>query len=512
MKASSRPSPSRSPTVGLRRLASKRWLVSIATYGLTNAFSKSISGVITIVYAYRLSPSQMGVLGLMLGLAAFADVISNFGITRSIVRAFYDIKNGRDARLQFLARSILFARVLGFSLMAPLSIAAAFWWSRVVGTAYPWWIYVPLMSIYAYATRSNWVFDTLSRVLERPQEFAFNRFLQSIILLLTSGILVFWLNLGLLGAIGSMAVSTATAAIVRATRFSKLVPKGSVLYDRSEAVALIRYGLPLVPRELADWGRLSAVRIVIAIHLAVAQVGFFFLASSVVSVLTLATDTIEMWLNPEYMKLRSRGDDASYRTLRLIRQGILASTTPVYAAAALLLPDLMPFVLPPRYAHAAGIVPGLLLVGFVQLQSQFQTRQLLYLKKTSEISFVASVSLGLNLALTYGAAALFGLPAVVLATVVATFVGLVMTRRITARFEPSDVGGAQIYGSTTLVASAAALEAALAGVRNPALHYGIKAAFLVVVLGAALLVLLRIRRERTPVRDPELSRNPMMID
>lgn len=421
-----------------RRRQMPYWLASILTYGFVNVVTRGASGVLTLLYAYRLTPGELGSYAILVTIAALIDVITNLGVTQAIVRQYFDFRQDGGAGEAFLSRVIRLTRLIGLMLIIVAGLICLSMWDHLVGNHLPSWPYLPLMLVYAYVMRSSKIFDSVARTLDRPGMFATYRLVQMAALILLSFLFVFQLRWGLLGALLATVGSAVFGAAIRSYLFRNQLP-ASGRSDRSEITALYSYGLPLLPRELAEWGRIPAQRLIVASVMSVADVGMFFLGSSMVAMLTMLTDSIEMWLNPQYVRLRtSTGADVKAR-LYMIRQMLLGVVTPVYIGSILFLPDIIRLVLPPGYAATLPILGPLLLASYVQIQSQFQQRQLLFLKRTVSVSVVTISTSAASLAAAYVAGGHWGVQGVAWAVALVSTVGLMAGRGVVSRYEENEL-------------------------------------------------------------------------
>ncbi|MEK6723465.1 oligosaccharide flippase family protein [Sphingobium sp.] len=421
-----------------RRRQMPYWLASILTYGFVNVVTRGASGVLTLLYAYRLTPGELGSYAILITIAALIDVVTNLGVTQAILRQYFDFKHDGDAGKAFLARVIRLTRLIGLTLVVVAGLICLSMWDHLVSNHLPSWPYLPLMLVYAYVMRSSKIFDIVARTLDKPGMFATYRLVQMAALILLSFLFVFQLRWGLQGALLATVGSAVFGAAIRSYLFRNQLP-ASGRSDRSEITALYSYGLPLLPRELAEWGRIPAQRLIVASVMSVADVGMFFLGSSMVAMLTMLTDSIEMWLNPQYMRLRtSTGADVKAR-LHMIRQMLLGVVTPVYIGSILFLPDIIRLVLPPGYAATLPILGPLLLASYVQIQSQFQQRQLLFLKRTVSVSVVTISTSAASLAAAYVAGGHWGVQGVAWAVALVSTVGLMAGRGVVSRYEENEL-------------------------------------------------------------------------
>nr|WP_302849123.1 oligosaccharide flippase family protein [Sphingobium sp. AS12] len=422
------------------------------TYGVTNALVRGLTGLMMLAYAFKLAPEELGVLGLFLTTVTLVDLLSDLSISPAIIRRFHDHndtpENGRD----YLGKVVLTARLLGLSVLAVVGLALFVAWNFFSGGLFSIWPYLPLILLSAYASRSSQLFDAIARLLERPKDFSAYRIFQAVMLIVLGLLLVFWLELGLLGAVTAYLGSLLLGMIYRIITFAGVIPPHVGRLPHDEVGHLLSYGIPLIPRSIAEWGRASALRIAIAGSVSAAQVGIFFLASSLVSMFGLISISIEMWFNPTYMKLRTKRDSESHNKLRLIRQLLLAFITPLYIIAILLMPLMVELVLPDRYAGALPLLAPLLLTAFIQNQLTFQTRQLMFLKRTATVSVVTVAGAGSSFAFAYFFVGIVGIVGVGWATAIINLLTVWLCRMVVKMTEENDLSAFGSYFSSVLVA------------------------------------------------------------
>lgn len=415
---------------------------SVLTYGGTNAFARAIGGIITLLYAFKLSPTELGVFAVFMSLVGLADVLADLGVSHAIVRRYFDQGTAEGGARAYLSRVVFTARLLALATFAVVGVVLLLGWDALVSGKVPLWPFLPLVLVLAYVYRSSKLFDAVVRTLNHPRKFAVYRIVQVIALAALSGVLVFWLEMGILGAVLANVLSAIIGAVFRGVSIAGLLPQRVGRLPRGEIGQLLAYGVPLIPRELADWGRTLALRLIVANFLPMAQVGLLFLAASIIAPLGLLITSFEMWFNPVYMRMRTRmagGGDSLLRRLRLIRQMLLAAITPCYLAAILFLPPVVELILPDRYADTLPLLAPYLLASYIALLGQFQARQLLFLKRTATISMISVTTMVLMLAAAPFLILAFGLVGVAWGAPVVNIVGLLLFWRAVSKSEPNEL-------------------------------------------------------------------------
>jgi O-antigen/teichoic acid export membrane protein len=419
----------------LRRPAVK----AVLTYGATNAAARGIGGMVTLVYAFRLSPEELGVFAVFMSLVGLADVLADLGISHAIIRRFFDHNDTPDGARRYLSGVIFTARLLSLAVLLAVAAGLAAGWERLVSGQIPLWPYLPFVLVLAYVGRSSKLFDGIVRTLDRPRQFASYRIVQVLTLLAGAAVFVFVLDWGVLGAVLAAVLAGVTGALFRSVSVARLVPQRVGSLPRTELKSLLAYGLPLMPRELADWGRALAVRLVLAGFLPLSQIGALFLASSIVGPIGLVITSFEMWFNPVYMQMRVRGGPEAIRKIRLVRQVLLALVTPLYVGAILFLPAIAEALLPARYALAYPLIAPLLATSYVTLLTSFQIRQLLFLKRTPTVSAISIISALVALGAAPVLAVNFGLAGVAWAGIAIAGLSLALAWAAVARSEPNEL-------------------------------------------------------------------------
>lgn len=417
----------------------RRSVQAVLTYGATNAVVRVIGGLLTLAYAFRLSAEELGGYAIFTSIVTLADVLGDLGVSTAIIRQYFDHDDTPDAGRRFLGRVVITVRLLALGVFVVVGAFLFLAWDWFVAGQLHLWPYLFLALLLAFIYRSNTLFDAITRTLDHPRHFASYRLVQVLALVGFSIVLVFALDLGLLGAVLAAVCAAAVGAVFRGFTIARLVPHTVGGLSWKEIKGLLGYGLPLLPQELADWGRTMALRLVLANILPIAQIGVLFLATSIIGPIGLIITSFEMWFNPVYMKMRVAGGKDSFRKVRLIRQFLLAFLTPLYVAAIMFLPTIADLILPERYHEALPLLAPFLATSYVALLNSFQTRQLLYLRRTLTISAMSIATMALTLGVAPVMAVTYGLAGVAWTALGVASAGQVLTWYVVSRSEPNEL-------------------------------------------------------------------------
>ncbi len=429
-------------------------IVSLASFGGASILSRGTTTILALLYALRLSPADLGIYAIIIGIAEVAGILGDAGISQAMIRTYYDRHKSADAEI-WLGEVIFTARIVGTGLLLVLMALAWLAWNALTAGTIPLWPYLPLAFAIAFFDRIGLMVNALCQALEKPLPYAFFSLTQTIATLIFAFVFVFILDMRALGALTGVLCALVVANIVRMIVMNRMIRPAFRLVPLRTVLDLLAYGVPLLPKQLAIWGRQMALRLVLAHLVPLGQVGAFFFANSVASTVAMGTMALEPAFTPLYMKKRVN-DDADFRGRVLaFMTVVLGVLTPVYAAGVLLSADVARHLLPHGYGLALVVLPVLFLNLFFQTQEPFMTKQLIYHRRTGLASLITIVPIAAALASLPFVVPVFGLVGAAWAMALANALILVVIQLVIKRLEPSDYpAGHALLAGAILIATA----------------------------------------------------------
>jgi O-antigen/teichoic acid export membrane protein len=391
----------------------KRRIFTVVIYGGMTAVSRASTTILAFFYAGVMSPQDLGAYAVALSLAECFGILADGGMSSAVLRNYFDRARDEAAAKQYLSRLILASRSIAIGALLLTMVIVWFIWGAITNHEIARWPILPLVFAVAFFDRIGRTADSVSRALDRPGDFALFRGIQAGGVLVLGVVLVAGFKWGVSGGLLAMVGSLAIAALIRVITLARLLPAADRLPERSEMVELLKFGLPFVPRELGVWGRQSALRLVLAHLISLADIGSIFLAYSVGSAMMFVTNSIDLAFSPYYYKKRAEGDPTFRQRVVPLTSVVFAGVAPAYVAAILFIEPLGALLLPKAHNHKLFLVPIVLVGTFCQVQQPFAFKQLLFHRKSDWIAWIALAPVLVGLALVPFVLHAFGLTAVV---------------------------------------------------------------------------------------------------
>jgi O-antigen/teichoic acid export membrane protein len=404
------------------------------------------------IYTRHLSPSEYGLLGLMLVLYGLMSQFYDFGFTNSIGRFFFDSAGEeRDtALLHMRATSLSFLLALGGALTLLLWLPAAEW-SRLLTQSSHHANLVRIVSVTLYAEGVAIVPLTLIRMQERSRLFVtitLVRFAATLVLSIVFVVSLHW------GVRGALLANAATAVGV----LLFLLPDCLLGLRTRPSWPLLRrmlaFGLPYFPVILSSWFIEASDRYLLGVFRSHAEVGYYVLGYKVAQVMQISVAAFSMGWAPLRYKIYERSDAAQvYRQLTtyyVLASGVMTVALAVFAR------EIVSVISPPSYAPAAKIVP---LIAFAYALSGLyllMTTGMGVAKKTTPLAWIVAIAAVVNVGINVVLIPSWGMQIAAVTTVLANLLMVVGVWRYSEKVYPIPYDWSRII-KTTLLGTAVVL-------------------------------------------------------
>ena len=397
-----------SSTLGSIARTRKR-MVSVLLYGAVTVLPQVTSGFLAIVYTRVFSPEEYGNYGILAAMLALVATVVDLGLPSAALRNFYGDER-KSAR--HLASVIYGTRLTMVGMLPVLGIPLYLFWDELGVRFQQAWLFVPALLIIALIDRSAEMLATICRASERATYFAAGRITQSLVMVMAGITLVFVFRLGIGGALLAMLAGEAAEFLVYDTMVIRRQGIFGGRFDLAMMKEYLGFGLPLVPNRLAGWGRLLAVRPVLARVAPLSDVGLYSFASAIATLPNLMSTAVDLAFAPVYYRRREDSDTVEFRTKVLdFTTAYIAGLLPVWVIAIVFCRDFIEFLGGSTYAAAAPVCALLLCASFARMQVPFLQRQIQFLKKTWILSAITIPISVLSVVLTIVLVRRFGIVA-----------------------------------------------------------------------------------------------------
>ena len=365
-----------------RFIAQRRRITSVTLYGVVNALPQVTTALLVIFYTSAFTPLEYGLIGILSVTIGLLSIVLDLGISRAILRNFYDIQHNWEAAREYLSIvtfsacfiSLLMLPLLGFGLYGAAYIFH-------LGQNYAV-VYLGIVLGAAFFERSTEVLSSVLRALDSSFHYATGYVARLFVTLASALILVSWMRLGIVGALMTLLIGRMTSAVVFHAVLRLKFGISGFRFGWLQIKDCLSFGLPLIPNRLAGWARTAGLTPLLANIVPLASVGLFSLGTSLSLFPMLGCTAVDLALSPYYFKRRSAGDEGFTGRVQHFAVVFAAILMPLWAALILFSPELIRTFAGARYAGATPICAILLCASYLRAQQLFLIRQIHFLRQT----------------------------------------------------------------------------------------------------------------------------------
>ncbi len=372
-------------------------------YGVGNVSVALLSLVLVPVYTYHLTPSDYGLLALLLALYGFLGRLYDFGLTNSVGRFYFDYRGSNGELGRMAATTVAYLAVHAGVLSGLLLLFAPTVSIAVTGDPGSADL-VRLIAATLFADALAIVPLTLIRMEERSRWFVIlttARFGTALVLNILFVVVFGW---GVRGILLGGAITSGALVLLLIPEFVRHRGGG---FSVSVLREMLRFGLPFLPVPLSLWLIDYSDRYLLEIFRTRDELGFYALGYKVAQVMQLAVVAFSMGWAPLRYRIYERDDARDvYRrltTFYLVGAGLLG------VAIVLVSREVVALVAPDTYAPAVAVVPMLVLsyatfgLYVILLTGMGVTR------RTLPMAWIAVVAAATNVSLNFVAIPRFGM-------------------------------------------------------------------------------------------------------
>jgi O-antigen/teichoic acid export membrane protein len=385
-------------------------------YGSGYVTMAAVSLVLVPVYTHHFSPSEFGLLALMLVLYGLMKQVYDLGFMNSVARFFFDEREearGESSLHQMRSTSLGFLAVYGGLLTVGLWVLADQWSDLLTGSRDHAEL-VRIVAITLYAEALAIVPLTLIRMQERSGVYVLITSARFVATLALSVVFVAQLDWGVRGALLGNAIPAAGVLVL-------LLPDYRLATKAAPSLGLLRemlaFGLPFFPVLAAAWLIEASDRYLLELLTGRDEVGWYSLAGRVAQAMQIAVAAFAMaWTPIRYRIYEGAGAPGIYRRLTS-QYAIVASVLTVAIAA--FAHEIIAIISPPSFDPAASVVPVLVAAYALYGLYLMMVTGMGVSKRTRPMAWVAGVAAAVNIGLNLLLIPRWGMHAAAATTVLA---------------------------------------------------------------------------------------------
>lgn len=324
--------------------------VNLTVYGVGDVAVQLANFVLLPLYARILSPSDYGVIGVLLVVEQALRVLYRWGIDAAFMRSYYDCASDEARRL--LASTLFFFLLAVSGTVLCLGVAVAPWASRELFGSPVWTTPMRLVFINAFLGCVSFLPFHVLRIEGRAATFVTLTFSANVATLLSKLLFVAVLRMGVPGFYWADFVVAVGVGLVLLPRYAALIRP---VFSADVLRSCLAFGLPRVPHSVAHQVVAGIDRFVLNLYVPQSAVGVYQIGTSLGLGLKLFLSAFETAWAPFYFAEMKHPDaKTTFRTVTTYGVFVLALLASGLAATS---GDIVRLMTEPRYFGAAAVVP-----------------------------------------------------------------------------------------------------------------------------------------------------------
>lgn len=389
----------------------KKFFKHGAAYSVSDIFTKGSIFLLIPFYTRVLSPSEYGIIDILLIITILATLTVSLEITQALA-IYYSESKDKALRARYASTAFWFTLVTFFPFILLCYTQSKEISQMLFGTD-KYWLILKYYFIVLFFHGIYQVTLNQLRWMQKTKSYVLVSVVYSGVLLLFSWYFVFYLDKGLLGVVQAQLITTIMAAI---TSICLAKSAYRFQFDAKLLKKMLVFSTPLVPSSIAVFVVLYIDRIAIQDLLGLEELGIYGVGYKVAAVITLVTSGVLTALTP--LIYSNHKDKGTPEHISSILRYFVLITTSIILSLAFFSKEILVLIATPAYYKAYVVIP--LIAGGIVFSSMYVFAPGLAIKKKSKIIAFISIFLAvLNTLLNYLLIPIFGISGAAIATLIA---------------------------------------------------------------------------------------------
>jgi O-antigen/teichoic acid export membrane protein len=388
----------------------RRFLKDSAVYGVTAVVARGLSFLLIPLYTRALSPSDYGVVDMIVVFASLANLTVALEISQALARFYADSDDAMERR-RYASTALWFTLGMYLLFWGVCAMAAPRLRDVLLGPGAS----VDTMQLgvaFAVAYGLFYLVQSQLRWQLQPLRFAMANLAMTVATLATAIVLVGWLRRGVDGVLVAQLAGQVVGIVVGG---SLARTSFGLVFDRAKCRAMLRFSVPLVPASMAVFVTLYVDRFALRELRSLADVGLFAVGYRVAAISGLLMVAFQSALLP--LVYAHHAEPEAPRQLARIFRLFVAGALLLCVGLSAFAPEVLR-VVTTREFHAAAIVVPLLAPAILLANMYVFTPGLSIAKRTGAVAVLNVAGAVLNIVLNLLLVPHLGIVGAALATLV----------------------------------------------------------------------------------------------
>lgn len=330
----------------------KQLSVNLTVYGVGDVAIQVANVFLLPVYTLVLSPTEYGVIAVLLSLELIVRVLSRWGVDAAFMRYYTECRDAQSRQRLASTLAVFLAAVSGTLLCAGIAVSP---WLSPLLLGKPGYV-LPLQLLFLNALLGcfNFLPFHVLRLEGRARTFVALTFSVNLSTLLAKFALVVVFRWGVLGVYLADTLVAIGLTLVLLPRFGVMLRP---VFSRALLRECLRFGLPRLPHGIAHQITSSTDRYFLSLFRPSWEVGIYQIGATLAMGMKLFLSAFETAWAPFYFReMHERGAKETFSVVTTYGLATLALLSAGLAAVAF---DLVRLMATPQYVGAARVVPWL---------------------------------------------------------------------------------------------------------------------------------------------------------
>jgi O-antigen/teichoic acid export membrane protein len=369
----------------------RQFLSNSALYSAVGILARGVSFFLLPFYTRVLTPSDYGIIDLLLVFGNFVAVTVALEISQALARFLVDASTEEEKRR--IASTALWFAVAAYTAFVLVAIPLCSWIALVLlGNAQLAGL-IPYSLAAIWSGGINYILLLLLVYQLRAKANAISNLTVTVVTVAATISMVLFLRMGVRGVLAGTTAGNLVGAAV-----ALVFARDSIRFvmDRKALGQMIRFSLPLIPSSVGTVASLQINRIMVLRLMSQADVGLLGVAYRVTSIVPLIMGGVQTALTPLVYNNYRRAE-APREIARIMRVFVFGSLA-FFLVLSLFAKEILAFMTAPAYHGAFILVPALTLASMVPKMCDFAPGLILS-KRTGTVAAISLTAAGLNVLL-----------------------------------------------------------------------------------------------------------------
>lgn len=373
----------------------KSLLKNSFVYTMGDILNKSIPFLMLPIITRYLTPEDYGTISLFVVLVSIFSVFIGLSVHGAINVNFFQMQ--KSELKVFIGNCLIILHVSTFILLICLYLFKSMIVERL-SIGVDWIVLAIVISFAQFLTIINLL---LWMVEQRPKQYSIYQISQTFIIALLSIILIVGFGMGWKGQIIANAIGV---VVFSAISFLIIIKRGYILFrpNKYHIRAALKFGIPLIPHQLASWIKIGADRMVLLSILGMTAIGIYAVSYQIGMVISVIAAAFNKAWSPYLFKVLSSNPSRENQKKIVLFTYIYFALIFIFALIFTYISELLiPFFLGDQFINSTQYILYFALAFAFEGMYFMMTNYIFYTKKTYILSYITFATSILHLGLLY---------------------------------------------------------------------------------------------------------------